>query len=563
MRWRPAQRRDWTPIWLGLVVVALVGAYVWRAVATQIVTFATLVTAAYALTFAITGAIVWLRRPEYLTGRLMVAAGFLTLVNPLQRFPDVGALYAIGTHLNGMQEAVLAYLLLTYPSGHAARGFVGWMARSLLVIAPVLGVADLLTRPNDTPVCAAPNICSDQPNPFVVIDLGTSVAEFSAAVIGVMAVLVLAVVAWRIVDARGAARRALAPILIAGAIGAAGVAIREAFKDDLLVANAARTLQLLIPVALGIGFLRSRMARAGVAELVLRAGPAPTFDDLEAAIRRTLHDPSVRLLRWVATGKTYTDADGGPAGTTVGVGRHVTLISGPGGPLAAIEHDPVLAEEGDLLPSVVAAVRIVLENERLATSVQAQAADAARLPAGVVTFISTDVEGSTELLDRLRERYAELVSELRHLLRRAIREAGGTEIDSRADEFFAAIPSAAEAIRAAVSVQGQLEAHPWPDGARVLVRIGLHTGEPQRTPEGYIGMDVHLAARVGAAGHGGQILVSETTREAVHEGDADVSYHDLGRYALKGIPRPVRLYQVIAAGRQTSFAPLRAEPVSA
>ena len=251
-----------------------------------------------------------------------------------------------------------------------------------------------------------------------------------------------------------------------------------------------------------------------------------------------------------------------PAGGTVGAGRQVTLISGRAGQLAAIEHDPVLAEEGDLLPSVVAAVRIVLENERLAISVQAQAADAARLPAGVITLISTDVEGSTELLDELRERYAELISELRHLLRRAIREAGGTEIDSRADEFFAAIPDAVEAVRAAVAVQGQLAARSWPGDARVLVRIGLHTGEPQRTSEGYVGMDVHLAARVGAAGHGGQILVSETTREAVHEGDADVSYHDLGTYALKGIPRPVRLYQVIAAGRQTSFAPLRAEPVS-
>ena len=562
MRWWPAQARDWTPIWLGLAIVALVGAYIWRATATQFVTFATLVTAAYALTFAITGAIVWLRRPEYLTGRLMVVAGFLTLVNPLARFPEIGALYAIGTHLNGLQEAVLAYLLLTYPSGHAGRGFVGWMARFIIVAAPVLGVGDLLTRPNDTPACAAPNICSDEPNPFVIIDLGVTVAEFSATLTGVMAVLVVAVVAWRFVDARGAARRALAPILIAGAIGAAGVAVREAFKDDVMVATAARTSHLLIPVALGIGFLRSRMARAGVAELVLRAGPAPTFGDLEAAIRRTLHDPSVRLLRWAASAETYVDADGFAIGTMGGGDHQVTPISGAAGPLAAIQHDPVLAEEGDLLPSVAAAVRIVLENERLATSVQAQAADAARLPAGVVTFISTDIEGSTELLDGLRERYAELISELRHLLRRAIREAGGAEIDSRADEFFAAIPDAGQAVRAALSVQGQLEAHPWPDGARVLVRIGLHTGEPQRTPEGYVGMDVHLAARVGAAGHGGQILVSDTTREAVREGQIDVSFHDLGRYSLKGIPRPVRLYQVLAAGGQPSFEPLRAEPVS-
>ena len=560
MRWGPARARDWTPIWLGLAAVALAGAYLWFAVATRLVATSTVLTAAYAAAFAATGAIVWLRRPEYLTGRLMVVAGFLTLVNPLQRFPEIGALYAIGTHLNGLQEAVLAYLLLTYPSGHAGRGFVGWTARILLVVAPVLGVADLLTRSNDTPACIGPNICSDEPNPFVVIDLGTTVVEFSATVIGITAVLVLALVAWRFIDARGAARRALAPLLIAGAIGAAGVAIREAFQDDVMVSNVARTSQLLIPVALGFGFVRSRMARAGVAELVLRAGPAPTFADLEAAIRRTLHDPSARLLRWAVSAGTYVDAHGGPAGTMAGSGRQKTQISGPAGPLAAIQHDPILAEEGDLLPSVVAAVRIVLENERLATSVEAHAADVARLPAGVVTFISTDIEGSTELLDGLRERYAELISELRHLLRRAIREAGGTEIDSRADEFFAAIPDASQAIRAALSVQGQLEAHPWPGGARVLIRIGLHTGEPQRTPEGYVGMDVHLAARVGAAGHGGQIVISDATREALPDQLIEVSFADLGRYALKGIPRQVRLYQVIAAGRQTQFAPLRADP---
>ena len=126
MRWLPAQARDWTPIWLGLVVVALVGAYIWRAVATQFVTFATLVTVAYAVTFAITGAIVWLRRPEYLTGRLMLLAGFLTLVAPLQRFPEVGALYAIGSHVNGMQEAVLAYLLFDLPFRPR-----GWWVRGL------------------------------------------------------------------------------------------------------------------------------------------------------------------------------------------------------------------------------------------------------------------------------------------------------------------------------------------------------------------------------------------------------------------------------------------------
>ena len=271
----------------------------------------------------------------------------------------------------------------------------------------------------------------------------------------------------------------------------------------------------------------------------------------------------MRLLRRSAAGNSYLDADGRPTAARETGDRQATTISGRAGPLAVIEHDPVLSEEGDLLPSVVAAVRIVLENDRLATSIQAQTEDAHRLPSGVVTLLYTDVEGSTELLGRLRERYAELLAELRQLLRRATREAGGTEIDSRADEYFAVIPDASAAVGAAVSVQRQLEVHPWPDGARVRIRIGLHTGEPGRTAEGYVGTDVHLAARVGAAGYGGQIVVSDATREAIRERLVDVELEDLGRYRLKGIPRPVRLYQVSADGMEVEFGPLRAEPVSA
>lgn len=550
------------PAWLSVGVAGLVGAYLWFAVSTGFITYGTFATAAYALAFAVTGTVVWYRRPEYLTGRLMVLAAYLTLISPLQRFPEVGALFAIGTSLNGLQEAVLGYLLLTYPSGRAGRGVIGTLARFIVVGAPVLALGDLLTRQNGTPPCFVP-VCSDEPNPFLVVDLGVAVAELSVVTLGVMAAVVLAAIVWRFVKAHGAARRALAPMLIAGALSAVAVGVRQTFVGDVVIANVARSIQFLIPIALGIGFVRSRMARAGVADLVLRAGRSPTSSELEAAIRRTLHDPSARLLRWSRAGDSYLDTAGRPSEPQAGSDRQVTLIAGDGAPVAAVEHDPVLAAEGDLLPSVVAAVRIVLENERLATSVQAQSADAARLPAGVVTFMSTDIEGSTELLDRLREGYAELLGELRQLLRRAVREAGGTEIDSRADEFFAAIPDASAAVTAALSIQRQLTVHPWPGGARVRIRIGLHTGEPARTGDGYVGMDVHLAARVGAAGHGGQVIVSDSTREAVRQRLAEGAFEDLGRYRLKGIPRPVRLYQLSETAADAVFAPLRADLDSA
>ncbi len=562
VKWPPAKRRDWIPAWLSVGVIALVAAVLWFALSTGFITFGTVAMAAYVLAFALTGTVAWYRRPEYLTGRLMVLAAYLTLISPLQRFPDVGALFAIGTSLNGLQEAVLGYLLLTYPSGRAGRGFMGTLARFVVVAAPVLAIGDLLTRQNGTPPCFVP-VCSDQPNPFLVVDLGAAVVEFSVVTLGVMAAVILIAVAWRFVTAHGAARRALAPILIAGALTAVGVGIRQTFVGDVVIANVARSIQFLIPIALGVGFVRSRMARAGVADLVLRAGRSPSLLELEAAIRRTLHDPSARLLRWSRAGDSYLDTAGRSSKPQAGSDRQVTLIPADGGPFAAVEHDPVLAAEGDLLPSVVAAVRIVLENDRLATSVQAQTADAARLPSGVVTLMSTDIEGSTELLDRLRERYADLLSELRQLLRRTLREAGGTEIDSRADEFFAAIPDASAAVTAALSIQRQLAVHPWPGGVRVRIRIGLHTGEPAHTHDGYVGMDVHLAARVGAAGHGSQIIVSDSTREAVRQRLAEGAFEDLGRYRLKGIPRSVRLYQLSEPGASVVFAPLRADVDSA
>ena len=140
------------------------------------------------------------------------------------------------------------------------------------------------------------------------------------------------------------------------------------------------------------------------------------------------------------------------------------------------------------------------------STVHAQASDARQLPRGPVTFLYADVEGSTLLLDRLGERYADVLAEERRLLRAIVHEHGGFEIDSRADQFFAAFPEAADPVGAALKIQRRLRDHAWPDGAAVRVRIGLHSGQPQMTDEGYVGLDVHRASRIGSAGHGGQIL---------------------------------------------------------
>jgi predicted ATPase len=158
------------------------------------------------------------------------------------------------------------------------------------------------------------------------------------------------------------------------------------------------------------------------------------------------------------------------------------------------------------------------------------------LPTGTVTFLFTDVEGSTRLLDELgAEAYADVLAEHRRALRDSFARHGGVEVDTQGDAFFVAFATADDALAAARDAQRALGDGP------VRVRIGLHTGEPVVTADGYVGMDVHRGARIAAAGHGGQVLVSETTRLALVDG-ADL--RDLGEQRLKDLGAPIRLYQL-------------------
>jgi predicted ATPase len=162
----------------------------------------------------------------------------------------------------------------------------------------------------------------------------------------------------------------------------------------------------------------------------------------------------------------------------------------------------------------------------------------AELPAGTVTFLFTDIEGSTRLLEERGERYGDLLGEHRRVLREAFARHGGVEVDTQGDAFFVAFSSAAAALAAAEEAQAALE---------LPVRMGIHTGEPQLTAEGYVGMDVHCAARICSAAHGGQVVVSQTTRDLVA---ADV--RDVGVHRLKDIGE-LRLYQL----GDGEFPPLR------
>src|SRR6266480_1870650 len=179
------------------------------------------------------------------------------------------------------------------------------------------------------------------------------------------------------------------------------------------------------------------------------------------------------------------------------------------------------------------------------------------LPTGTVTLLFTDIEGSTRLLQQLGERYADMLVMCRQLLRTAFQQWNGVEVDTQGDAFFVVFARATDAVSAVVDMQRTLASHVWPSGAAVALRIGLHTGEPTRTPEGYVGLDVHHAARMMSVGHGGQVLLSQTTHELVkHNLQEGVSLHDLGEHRLKDSQRPGHLYQLIIADLPADFPPL-------
>ena len=179
---------------------------------------------------------------------------------------------------------------------------------------------------------------------------------------------------------------------------------------------------------------------------------------------------------------------------------------------------------------------------------------AREVPTGTVTFLFTDIEGSTQLLKQLAGGYGEVLAEHQRILRAAFEAHGGWEVDTQGDSFFVAFRRAKDAVAAAVAAQRDLAAHPWAHGGGVRVRMGLHTGEPQVGGERYVGLGVHKAARIGAAGHGGQVLLSRTTRELVEdELPPGVTIRDLGERRLKDVDRPERLSQLVIDGLPSQF----------
>jgi len=180
------------------------------------------------------------------------------------------------------------------------------------------------------------------------------------------------------------------------------------------------------------------------------------------------------------------------------------------------------------------------------------------LPTGTVTLLFTDIEGSTRLLERLGDRYVQVLAVHQELLRAAFGQYHGHEVGTEGDGFFVAFAKASDAVASAVAAQRALAAQPWPDGVALRIRMGLHTGAPIVVGQDYAGLDVHRAARICSAGHGGQALLSQPTRELLgHNLPAGVGLRDLGEHRLKDLTEPQRLFQLVIPGLPAEFPPLR------
>src|SRR6266478_5439637 len=329
-------------------------------------------------------------------------------------------------------------------------------------------------------------------------------------------------------------------------------AARERARKRLL--NAAKKYGIM-PVGFITGQLQSERRDATAGRLVIELGRHGAPGELEQRLRSVLRDPTLAVLHWSDAAGAYLDGTGKPVSLPAeGDQRGVTYLERQGRPMTALVHDPTVLDDPGLAETVLAAVRFVVEKERLHGQIQATSTDAAALPTGFVTLLISNIAASTALLRRLGDRYGDLLNDVRGILRASVLRASGREIDARADEYFAVFERAAAAIEAAAAIQRALGKRGWPGDLEVRVRVGIHSGRPTLTDVGYIGLAVHTTARVCSAAHGGQIVVSGETRAAVGESaPPGIRFRSLGRHRLPGLQNPETLFQVQAKGLRPSF----------
>ncbi len=489
-----------------------------------------------ALVFLTTGLIAWRRRPGNGTGRQIMIIGFLATLPAIAVHSTVPWLVAIGHVIAGSGEIVLVYILLAYPWGRLSTRLDLWAVSALAILFVTVGSAAELSIGN-CPYCP--------PGPGGVpgsqtVSVFQTVDTLIYAVVGAA---VLIRILQRYFVASPPARRVLAPVMFGGVVAVLVVAWREispvmfgAHAFAPLAFTAAAAAEALIPIGLLLGFLRLRLERASIGALAadLTLGAA-VREQLQATLAKRLGDPKLRVGFWSPDASAYVDRDGQAIDIErFSADRSVRVLDRAGRPNLAIVFDAALAEDPGLVDHVGAVVQLAIGN--ITES----------LPEGRVTFLSTDIEESTELLGRLGKRYGSVLSEHRQLLRGVVGRQNGYVVDSRADEFFAVFTEPMAAVTAAIDAQHRFAQEPWSTPLRLKVRMGIHTGSPALLDGGYVGLDVHHAIRVSAAARGGQVLMSEEAKEALRKATMDhFVIQSIGIQNLKGFPVPEPLYELV------------------
>jgi class 3 adenylate cyclase len=274
-------------------------------------------------------------------------------------------------------------------------------------------------------------------------------------------------------------------------------------------------------------------------------------------LRGALGDPSLTIGRWSPSASAYLDIEGQRVALPTDTdSRTVTRIDRDGVPHLALVHDMAWLDEIGLIESLGSAVRLAVRTADMQDELRVRGGDRASLPRGEVTFLFGDIEGSTALLESLGEPYGELLHGLRGVASSIAEAHGGRLVDASGDEVFLAFPEASAGVGAALELNQRLKATAWPGGAVVRVRVGLHTGRPEVTESGYVGLDVHRGARIMAIAHGGQILASAATVAGSDWSDS-VTIRPLGLYALRGLSEPLALVEIESAEAGGAFPPPR------
>jgi class 3 adenylate cyclase len=228
--------------------------------------------------------------------------------------------------------------------------------------------------------------------------------------------------------------------------------------------------------------------------------------------------------------------------------RAVLPIERDGEPIAAVLHDAAIGSDRELMSVVAETVRYTAEVAELRQELVARGGDAAQLPSGNVTFLFGDLERSTEALERLGDAFTDVLTKVRDQMRRAASDNRGHIVDIRADDCFLVFAEPPDALTAAVQLERGLAATAWPGDVAIRLRVGLHSGRPVLTRSGYVGLDIHRAARVMATARGGQIVASEAVAEAVADRLPEgVSLDRLGSFKLRGLADEDVLYEVVYA----------------